>query len=100
MATGGSTNAVLHFLAIANAAEVRWNIDDFERMRRKVPVICDLKPSGQYVTTDLHKAGGIPKVMRILFDEGLIHGDCMTITGKTVEETWRTLIQKILRIES
>ena len=72
MATGGSTNAVLHFLAIANAAEVRWNIDDFERMRRKVPVICDLKPSGQYVTTDLHKAGGIPRVMRILFDEGLI----------------------------
>lgn len=94
MATGGSTNAVLHFLAIANAAEVRWNIDDFERMRRKVPVICDLKPSGQYVTTDLHKAGGIPRVMRILFDEGLIHGDCMTITGKTIEETLADIASK------
>ena len=64
MATGGSTNAVLHYLAIAHAAEVEWTIDDFERMRQKVPVICDLKPSGQYVATDLHKAGGIPQVLQ------------------------------------
>src|SRR5687767_7089234 len=86
MATGGSTNAVLHFLAIAHAAEVEWTIDDFERMRQKVPVICDLKPSGKYVATDLHKAGGIPQVMKILLDAGLLHGDCMTITGRTMAE--------------
>jgi len=86
MATGGSTNAVLHFLAIAHAAEVEWTIDDFERMRKKVPVICDLKPSGKYVATDLHKAGGIPQVMKVLLDAGLLHGDCMTITGQTVAE--------------
>ncbi|MBU3724165.1 MAG: dihydroxy-acid dehydratase [Burkholderiaceae bacterium] len=87
MAVGGSTNAVLHFLAIAHAAEVPWTIDDFERIRRKVPVICDLKPSGKYVATDLHKAGGIPQVMKILLDAGLLHGDCMTITGQTVAES-------------
>jgi dihydroxy-acid dehydratase len=87
MATGGSTNAVLHYLAIAHAAEVEWSIDDFERMRKKVPVICDLKPSGKYVATDLHRAGGIPQVMKILLDAGLLHGDCMTITGKTIAET-------------
>jgi dihydroxy-acid dehydratase len=87
MATGGSTNAVLHFLAIAHAAEVPWTIDDFERMRQKVPVICDLKPSGKYLAVDLHKAGGIPQVMKILLDAGLLHGDCMTISGKTVRET-------------
>jgi dihydroxy-acid dehydratase len=86
MATGGSTNAVLHLLAIAHSAEVELKIDDFEEIRRKVPVLCDLKPSGRYVATDLHKAGGIPEVMRILLDHGLIHGDCMTITGKTVAE--------------
>jgi dihydroxy-acid dehydratase len=86
MATGGSTNAVLHFLAIAHAAEVEWTIDDFERMRRKVPVICDLKPSGKYVATDLHKAGGIPQVMKVLLNAGLLHGDCMTITGRTMAE--------------
>lgn len=86
MATGGSTNAVLHFLAIAHAAEVEWTIDDFERMRRKVPVICDLKPSGKYLAIDLHRAGGIPAVMKVLLDAGLLHGDCMTITGKTVAE--------------
>ena len=86
MATGGSTNAVLHFLAIAHAAEVEWTIDDFERVRRKVPVICDLKPSGEYMAIDLHRAGGIPQVMKILLDAGLLHGDCMTITGKTVAE--------------
>lgn len=89
MATGGSTNAVLHFLAIAHAAEIDWSIDDFERIRRRVPVICDLKPSGRYVATDLHRAGGIPQVMRILLDGGLLHGECLTITGQTVAETLR-----------
>ncbi len=89
MAVGGSTNAVLHFLAIAHAAQVQWTIDDFERVRRKVPVICDLKPSGKYVATDLHRAGGIPQVMKILLDAGLLHGQCMTITGKTVAELLR-----------
>ena len=86
MATGGSTNAVLHYLAIAHAAEVEWTIDDFERMRQKVPVICNLKPSGEYVATDLHKAGGVPQVMKVLLNAGLMHGDCMTITGKTLAE--------------
>ncbi|WP_296657899.1 dihydroxy-acid dehydratase [Paraburkholderia sp.] len=86
MATGGSTNAVLHYLAIAHAAQIEWSIDDFERMRKKVPVICDLKPSGQYVATDLHRAGGIPQVLKILLDAGLLHGECMTITGKTLAE--------------
>ncbi len=86
MATGGSTNAVLHYLAIAHAADVEWTIDDFERMRKKVPVICNLKPSGEYVATDLHKAGGVPQVMKILLNAGLLHGDCITITGKTMAE--------------
>jgi dihydroxy-acid dehydratase len=86
MATGGSTNAVLHFLAIAHAAEVDWGIDDFERVRRKVPVLCDLKPSGKYLAVDLHRAGGIPAVMKELLKAGLLHGDCMTITGKTVAQ--------------
>ena len=86
MATGGSTNAVLHFLAIAHAAEIDWTIDDFERIRRKVPVLCDLKPSGQYLAIDLHHAGGIPQVMKTLMAAGLLHGDCITITGKTVAE--------------
>ena len=87
MATGGSTNAVLHFLAIAHAAEVEWTIDDFERVRKRVPVLCDLKPSGQYLAVDLHRAGGIPQVMKILLKAGLLHGDCLTITGKTIAET-------------
>ncbi len=86
MATGGSTNAVLHYLAIAHAAGVEWSIDDFERVRRKVPVLCDLKPSGKYLAVDLHRAGGIPQVMKVLLKAGLLHGDCMTITGKTVAE--------------
>ncbi|MEJ8822985.1 dihydroxy-acid dehydratase [Variovorax humicola] len=86
MATGGSTNAVLHFLAIAHAAEVDWTIDDFERMRKKVPVLCDLKPSGKYLAVDLHKAGGIPQVMKVLLKAGLLHGDCITITGQTIAE--------------
>ncbi|HKY01112.1 MAG TPA: dihydroxy-acid dehydratase, partial [Burkholderiales bacterium] len=86
MATGGSTNAVLHFLAIANAAEVAWTIDDFERMREKVPVLCDLKPSGKYVAVDFHNAGGVPQVLKMLLKNGLLHGDCMTITGRTIGE--------------
>ena len=91
MATGGSTNAVLHFLAIAHAAGVDWTIDDFERVRRKVPVLCDLKPSGKYLAVDLHKAGGIPQVMKILLKAGLLHGDCLTITGKTVAENLKDI---------
>lgn len=87
MATGGSTNAVLHFLAIAHAAQVPWTIDDFERIRKRVPVLCDLKPSGKYVATDLHRAGGIPQVMKLLLNAGLLHGDCITISGKTIAET-------------
>jgi dihydroxy-acid dehydratase len=94
MATGGSTNAVLHYLAIAHAAEVEWSIDDFERMRKKVPVICNLKPSGQYVATDLHKAGGIPQVLKILLDAGMLHGDCITITGKTIAEELKDVPSK------
>ncbi|MFN9745081.1 MAG: dihydroxy-acid dehydratase [Betaproteobacteria bacterium] len=86
MATGGSTNAVLHFLAIAHCAGVEWTIDDFERMRRRIPVICDLKPSGRNLAIDLHRAGGIPSVMKELLDAGLLNGDCITITGKTVAE--------------
>ena len=87
MATGGSTNAVLHFLAIAHAAGVPWTIDDFERVRRKVPVLCDLKPSGRFMAIDLHRAGGIPQVMKVLLKAGLLHGDCVTVTGKTVAQT-------------
>jgi dihydroxy-acid dehydratase len=91
MAIGGSTNAVLHFLAITHAAEVPWTIDDFERIRKRVPVICDLKPSGKYLTVDLHRAGGIPQVMKILLNAGLLHGDCMTITGKTIAEVLKDI---------
>lgn len=86
MAVGGSTNAVLHLLAIAHAAEVDFCIDDFEAIRARVPVLCDLKPSGRYVTTDLHKAGGIPQVMKMLLAHGLLHGDCLTISGQTIAE--------------
>jgi len=86
MATGGSTNAVLHFLAIAHSAGVEWTIDDFERVRTRVPVLCDLKPSGRYLATDLHQAGGIPQVLKMLLKAGLLHGDCMTITGRTMAE--------------
>jgi dihydroxy-acid dehydratase len=86
MATGGSTNAVLHYLAIAAAAEVAWTIDDFERVRKRVPVLCELKPSGRFVATDFHAAGGVPQVLRMLLDHGLLHGECITITGKTLAE--------------
>ncbi len=92
MAVGGSTNAVLHFLAIAHAAEVELSIDDFERMRGRVPVLCNLKPSGRYVATDLHQAGGVPQVMKMLLDHDLLHGDCMTISGQTVAEILRDVL--------
>ena len=91
MATGGSTNAVLHILAIAHAADVEWTIDDFERVRQRVPVICDLKPSGHFLAVDFHKAGGVPQVMKTLLAAGLINGDCITITGKTIAETLKDI---------
>jgi dihydroxy-acid dehydratase len=94
MATGGSTNAVLHYLAIASAAGVKWTIDDLERMRRKVPVICDLKPSGRYVAVDFHRAGGVPQVLKILLDNGVLHGACMTIHGKTLAEMLKKVPSK------
>ncbi len=87
MAIGGSTNAVLHLLAIAHAAGVALELDDFERIRERTPVICDLKPSGRYVATDLHRVGGIPLVMKLLLEAGLLHGDCMTVMGKTLAES-------------
>jgi dihydroxy-acid dehydratase len=86
MATGGSTNAVLHYLAIAHAARVEWTLNDFERIRKRAPVLCDLRPSGRFVATDLHAAGGAPQVLKLLLNDGLIHGDCLTITGKTLAE--------------
>jgi dihydroxy-acid dehydratase len=86
MATGGSTNAVLHFLAIAHAAEVPFTLDDFERIRRRTPHLADLKPSGKYVATDFHRVGGTPLVLKMLLEHGLLHGDCLTVTGKTLAE--------------
>lgn len=91
MAVGGSTNAVLHFLAIAHTAGVELSIDDFETMRGRVPVLCDLKPSGKYVATDLHHAGGVPQVMKMLLDHGLLHGDALTITGQTIAEVLKDI---------
>ena len=85
-AIGGSTNAVLHFLAIAHAAKIPLTIDDFEMLRKKVPVLCDLKPSGKYLTVDFHKAGGVPQLMKMLLVNGLLHGDCLTVTGETIAE--------------
>ncbi|WP_198005651.1 dihydroxy-acid dehydratase [Thioalkalivibrio thiocyanodenitrificans] len=87
MALGGSTNATLHLLAIAHAARVPLSLDDFEEIRGRVPVLCDLKPSGRFVTTQFHRAGGIPQVMKMLLERGLLHGGCLTITGRTVAET-------------
>ncbi len=86
MAVGGSTNSVLHLLAIAHTIGVELTIDDFEAIRNRVPVFCDLKPSGRYVATDLHKAGGIPLVMKMLLKQGLLHGDALTVSGQTIEE--------------
>ena len=94
MAVGGSTNAVLHLLAIAHAADVPLSLDDFETIRKRVPVICDLKPSGRYVATDLHKAGGIPQVMKLLLVHGLLHGDALTTTGETIEEVLSDVPEK------
>src|SRR3546814_4893071 len=91
MATGGSTNAVLHILAIAHAAGVEWTIDDFERVRQRVPVICDLKPSGHFLAVDFHKAGGVPQVMKLLLNAGLINGDCITFTGQTSAEVLKNI---------
>ena len=95
MATGGSTNAVLHLLAIAHSAGVDLKIEDFETIRQKVPVVCDLKPSGKYVATDLHRVGGIPLVMKMLLENGILHGDCLTITGRTIEETLSEVSGKV-----
>ncbi|MDZ4733383.1 MAG: dihydroxy-acid dehydratase [Nitrospirota bacterium] len=86
MAVGGSTNAVLHLPAIAHAAQVKLTLDDFEAFSRRVPVLCDLKPSGRYVATDLHRAGGIPQIMKMLLAHGLLHGDALTVTGHTIAE--------------
>jgi len=94
MAVGGSTNAVLHLLAIAHAAEVELTLDDFERIRKQIPLFCDLKPSGRYVATDLHRVGGIPQVMKMLLDRGLIHGDALTITGQTIAEVLNDVPEK------
>ncbi|HYT82712.1 MAG TPA: dihydroxy-acid dehydratase [Gemmatimonadales bacterium] len=89
MAIGGSTNAVLHLLAIAHAARVPLTLDDFEAIRSRVPVLCDLKPSGRFVTVDLHRAGGIPQVMKILLAHGALHGDALSITGQTLDDVLR-----------
>ncbi|MFQ5646769.1 MAG: dihydroxy-acid dehydratase, partial [bacterium] len=94
MTVGGSTNAVLHLLAIAHSIGVELTIDDFEAIRKKVPHFCDLKPSGKYVTVDLHQAGGIPQVMKMLLKAGILHGDCMTVTGKTVAENLKNVPDK------
>ena len=94
MAVGGTTNAVLHLLAIAHAMGVDLNIDDFETIRKRVPVFADMKPSGRYVVTDLHKAGGIPQIMKMLLVNGLLHGDCMTITGETIAEVLKDVPDK------
>jgi dihydroxy-acid dehydratase len=94
MATGGSTNAVLHYLAIAAAAEVEWTIDDFERVRQRVPVLCDLKPSGRFVAVDFNLAGGVPQVLKMLLAHDLLHGECMTITGRTIGEELEGVSEK------
>ena len=94
MAVGGSTNAVLHLPAIAHAAQVDLTLDDFERIRKRVPLFCDLKPSGRYVATDLHTAGGIPQVMKMLLAQGLLHGDALTITGETIEQVLARVPEK------
>ena len=94
MATGGSTNAVLHYLAIAHAADVKWSIDDFERMRKKVPVLCDLKPSGRYVAVDFNRAGGVPQVLKMLLEHDLLNGECLTITGRTLAQELKSVPAK------
>ncbi len=91
MAIGGSTNAVLHLLAVAHAADVDLTLEDFERIRERTPHVVDLKPSGKYVATDLHRVGGIPLIMKMLLDNDLLHGDCLTVTGKTIAENLRNV---------
>ncbi len=91
MAVGGSTNAVLHLLAIAHSMGIELTIDDFETIRKKAPHFCDMKPSGKYVAIDLHQAGGIPQVMKMLLKAGILHGDCITVTGKTVAENLKNV---------
>src|SRR5690606_30862415 len=86
MALGGSTNAMLHLMAMAHAVQVDLAYDDFERIRKRVPHLADLKPSGRYVMQDLHDVGGVPAVMKELLEAGLLHGDCLTVTGKTIAE--------------
>ena len=89
VALGGSTNAVLHFLAIARAAEINFTLDDFQRISDETPFLADLKPSGKYVMEDLHKIGGVPGVLKFLLDNGMLHGDCLTVTGETLAENLR-----------
>ena len=95
MAVGGSTNAVLHILAISSYMNLDLTIDDFEIIRQRVPHFCDLKPSGQFVTVDLHSTGGIPQVMKMLLDKGLLHGDCMTVTGQTIAENLKDVPSQV-----
>ena len=95
MAVGGSTNAVLHILAISSYMNLDITIDDFEIIRQRVPHFCDLKPSGQFVTVDLHSTGGIPQVMKMLLDKGLLHGDCMTVTGQTIAENLKDIPSQV-----
>ena len=95
MAVGGSTNAVLHLLAISSYMNLDLTIDDFEIIRKRVPHFCDLKPSGQFVTVDLHRAGGIPQVMKMLLNKGLLHGDCMPVPGKTVSENLKDISNQV-----
>src|SRR6185295_2642032 len=91
MALGGSTNAVLHLIAMARAVEVSLSIDDFQAVSNRIPFLADLKPSGKYVQEDLHNVGGTPAVMKYLLEKGLLNGDCLTVTGKTVAENLRDL---------
>ena len=95
MAVGGSTNAVLHILAISSYMNLGLTIDDFEIIRQRVPHFCDLKPSGQFVTVDLHSTGGIPQVMKMLLDKGLLHGDCITVTGQTIAENLKDVPSQV-----
>ena len=87
---GGSTNAVLHFLAIAKAAEISFTLDDFQRISDTTPFLADLKPSGKYLMEDVHRVGGTPAVMKFMLENGMLHGDCLTVTGKTIAENLKT----------
>src|SRR5205085_9194304 len=91
LALGGSTNAVLHLMAIAREAEVEWTLADFDRLGDRVPHLADLKPGGRFVMNDLHRAGGTPPVLKALLEAGLLHGDCITVTGKTLADNLKTV---------